>query len=292
MKKLIVFALAAILVVSLSAVFVSAAETNVAAGKSYTYTGQYTNPETGQISYPDNASNSKLTDGVKGAAGDITYNSQVWVGLNWKGEGADCADANWTASTVAINSIVVDLGQVTDGLTRFALNTQECGSGINAPKTVEVQISDDNSSFTKLGNATGTMTISKNDAGNPTFGIYEYSYTASEEKSARYVKFVITHGGAWTFVSEVEVFKGGETADPVSDDESEEPISDDESEEPTSDEASSEAPTDTSPAVSDTSKDESKAGDKDGLGTGAIAAIIAGVVVVVGGGAFLLKKKK
>ena len=287
MKKLIVFALVAILVVSMSALFVNAAETNVAAGKSYTFTGAAENGD-----YPDTG-NKELTDGVKGALSDIGYQSAIWTGLNWKGIGAVCADTTWSATTIAINEIVVDLGSVTEGLTRFAVTTQDCGSGINKPKKIEVMISNDKTNFTSLGNTTSTKTVDKANAEFPDYGIYEYSYTASAEQSARYVKFVVTHGNAWTFISEVEVFTGGSTVDPVSEDETtDDPASTDESDDESK---SAESVADTSAAVSAESKaastDESK-DDEDGLSPAIIAAIIAGAIVVIGGGVYFATKKK
>jgi len=298
-KKLILFALAIFLIVSLSAMFVSAEETNVAAGKSYTYTGVHVDPDLNEVKYPD-IGEKQLTDGEKGVKDDITYRADVWVGMSWGGEGAYSNSSVWDANTtIAQNSIVVDLGSVTDDLTRFTLITQDCGSGIVRPKEVEVLISDDNSSFTSVGKVTAsnaTMIVDKQDADNPEYGIYEYSYTASEAKSARYVKYTVTHGGGWLFVSEVEVYSGGETAEPTSEDPG------DESEEPGDESAESEESGDESVESEDESKESDESDepsssaesepDEDGLSTGAIAGIAAAALVVIGGIVYFVARKK
>ena len=206
MKKIIAIILASLLVIPLGLVFVSAAETNIAAGKSYTFTGKYTNPETGVVSYPD-TDDKELTDGVIGTKDDVGYGSPIWVGLNWKGENTIVNTEKWDETTISINSITVDLGSVKDKLTRFVVYAEDCGSGINKPKSVKIYISNDGTNFTSVGTAAETLFVDAEIAANPTFGIYAYTVALTAAVEARYVKYEITHGGAWTFVSEVEVYQ-------------------------------------------------------------------------------------
>ncbi|HAN20370.1 MAG: hypothetical protein A2Y15_08000 [Clostridiales bacterium GWF2_36_10] len=277
MKKFIVFALTAILIVSFSAVFVSAEATNVAAGKTYTYTGVMKD-DAGNALYPD--ANNKLTDGVTGEKADIGYGSPVWVGIN----------SNSTDTVDGTNTIIVDLGSVTEGITNFRFVAEEVvGPGIGKPLSVEVLVSTDNSEFTSVGTAEGEILIDAEDATDVTNGIYEFAIPAAGEQSAQYIKFIVTHDKSWVFVSEVEVYTGGESGDPVSEDASEDAsaVSEADSEDDTSPAATDSVADDDSEAVS---ADESKA--EDGMSTGVIIIIVAVAVVIIGGGIFIATKKK
>ncbi len=224
MKKLIAFVLVAMLIIPLGLLFSTAEETNVAAGKDYTYTGQYYENEV--LKYPD-IGGVQLTDGVRGTKDNISYLDEVWVGMSWGGEGSERNQTNWDENVIAKNFIVVDLGSVTDDLTRFSLFSVECAN-VPRVKGVEVLISDNNTDFTSVGSVSidnADMVVDLEDNDHPEYGIYEYSVSANEAKSARYVKFTITHKGGWAFASEVEVYQGsGGTGDESSDDVSEVPV--------------------------------------------------------------------
>lgn len=277
MKKIIVFALVAILVVALSASFVSAAATNVASGKTYTYTGAL------DTQYPD--SGNELTDGTTGTAADVGYGAALWLGLNLGGTGGNAAAKQ--------NEIVLDLGSVTEGITDFKLVAEECTGGIFAPSNVEVLVSSDKTTFTSIGDATQAFTVNKNDAANPTYGIYEYSLN-SAETSARYVKFLITNGtGNWVFVSEVEVYTGG-TAGTTSTTESEEASSAAESVDD-SEPAASNASSATSSTADNSSKvtaNESSEAEEGGMDPLVIAGIAVGVIAIIAIVVVVTKKKK
>lgn len=290
MKKIIVFALAAILVVALSVPFVSAEATNVAKGKSYTVTGIYTDSKTGTVTYPDTG-NKELTDGVKGELADINYASAIWVGLNTNA--TDTTDG-------AFNSITVDLGSVTSGLTTFSLYAEDCGSGIVVPKSVEVLLSSDGTNFTSIGSSTaGTKYVDKADAANPSYAIYKFDIIVAAT-SAKFVKFTVEHGAAWAFVSEVEVLTDANAVPNTSTPANSEAAgtssvtANDSSAAGTS--STTAATSSTTKATSSTVNNSSKAStaseDTSGLSTGAIIGIAAGAVVVLALVVFLVAKKK
>lgn len=286
MKKFIVLALTAILIVSLSVVFVSAEETNVAAGKSYTYTGANTNANTNEIDYPD-TDNKELTDGTIGKEADFGYQSPIWVGLNPNGEGVENN----------LSKIVVDLGAVTEGITGFSLIAEDCGSGIFFPVDVEVFVSDDDKNYTSVGKATKEKIIDKATEEFPDYGIYKYSLAASEEQSAKFVKFAVQfrEGGGWVFVSEVEVYTGGELGEPAEESKEVSEVSKDkeESKEVSQIKDDTSEKTDTSKTEKSEPADESEPeDDEEGLSTGAIVGIVAGAAVVIGLIIYFATRKK
>ncbi|HAN21676.1 MAG TPA: hypothetical protein DCP51_08405, partial [Clostridiales bacterium] len=222
MKKIIAIILTCLLVIPMGIIFSSAEETNVAADKSYTLTGLHT--VSGVTSYPDTG-NKEMTDGkVSSVIADFGYSDTthpLWTGLHWKGAGAISEGSTWTAETIAYNSIVVDLEEVMTGLTKFVTYSEDIhGIGISKFASVEVLVSDDNSTFTSVGTSTGVMSVSANVAGYATDGLYKYEITPSAAVSGRYVKFTVKHGNNWGFISEVEVYQNSET---TSEESSEEP---------------------------------------------------------------------
>lgn len=294
MKKLLVLAMALILIVSLCAVFASAEAKNVAAGKTYTTTGIHKNDD-GSTPYPD--TNSKeLTDGVLPAKADVGYTSQMWVGFNIGGE-------KFGTDVEGHSTITVNLGSAVSGIKAFKLYSEECGSGISAAEEVEVLVSSDNKTFTSVGKSKGKMTISADNAAEPTFGIYEYTVAPAAASTAQYVKFSIKHKTNWVFVSEVEALTGDvevtPTSEPTVESEAESTAVSDETvadnsapESATSTEVESSVASAADSTVSVTSDTESKEGNEGGIGTWGIVGIIAGVAVVVGGGIFLVTRKK
>lgn len=278
MKRLFVLVLSALLTISLCAVFASAAETNVAAGKTYTYTGAYTDPSSGQVSWPD-TDNKELTDGIFASKDtDVSYGLAMWVGMNQNGAGVVP-----NSGTV---EIVVDLGSTVSGITKFTMNTLQMGGpAIGAPKEVKVSVSTDNQNFTNVGNMTITKTIAKPGEGDKgkDDGIYDCTLS-STEKSARYVKFTAKLSSAWLFVSEVGVYTGAPAAskDPINS--SEATSSKAESKANSAAESSKPGTAASSTAASKAASSiasESKTSENNGLSTGAIIGIV-GVVVVAG----------
>ncbi len=288
MKKIALLVIAVFVILSVSVLFVSAAEENIALGKSYTYTGLAMDGD--NKLYPD-ATPGRLTDGVLPGENDISYSSKVWIGLNQGGEGTTNVDGN------PMNVVVLDLEEVKEDITKVVLFAQECGAGISKPIKVEVFKSDDNKKFSRVGSTKEAKTIASADESKPTHGIY--TYTINKSFNARYVKLEIHHTSAWVFVSEVEVYAGGEVVED-SDDESDDPEESDdqeESDEPTESDVviESDEPTESDKA---TESEESKADvsgtevKEEGLDTWIIILIVVVALAVLGAVIGFAKKKK
>ncbi|HAN21720.1 MAG: hypothetical protein A2Y15_00545 [Clostridiales bacterium GWF2_36_10] len=180
-------------------------ETNIALGKSYSLTGIYIDPNP----MYDDPDKTKFTDGVIGTIQDIGYASPIWVGLNWKGEGASNED-----DTFYYNTITVDLGKKEKNLSKFTLYAEVCESIIEKLKSISVYVSTDNDIFTNIGDAVESRIIDAQDLTNPHNGIYSYTLNLLNFTEARYVKFKINQVTSWVFASEVEIYQtSGDLAD-------------------------------------------------------------------------------
>lgn len=174
---------------------------NVAAGKSYTTSGIHTD-DSGAASYPDEDGKT-LTDGINAPA-DAAYNNIEFVGFN-KGTEAYTADG--------YAAITVDLADKYD-LNKFVLKagSKMLSSGITAPATVSVYVSDDNQTWT----AAGEVAIEDID----TVATVDAVIALDEAVNAQYVQFRFTANTNWMFVAEVEAYAdveeivdGGNTGD-------------------------------------------------------------------------------
>ncbi len=285
MKKLFVLALSALLAVSLCAIFVNAAETNVAKGKTYTYTGAYTDTN-GVALYPDKGG--VLTDGTAAKAEtDLGYDKACWVGMNTNAK-------NLTDSKKF--EIVVDLGSSVSGLTKFTVNTQTCAGGVTAPKEVEIQVSADNKTFTSAGKTTNATKIyngSKGDDASKDYGIYEYAISTTSQ-TAKYVKYVITFSTSWCFVSEVAAITGAEpaTSTPGTSSVAQSVASSTAASSTAASSTAASKATASSAAPSNAASTAASSEGGDGLSTGAIIGIAAAAVVVIGVIVFVVVKKK
>ncbi len=237
--------------------------------------------------YPD-PEGTKFTDGVSAATeADYAYTATVWAGLN--------INAPDVISKVdMLNEIVVDLGAVTEGITNYKINVLNSNAvGISAPESIEIQVSSDKTNYESVGTATGEKIYEAAVEGD---GIFLFTLNAPEEKSARYVKYVIKQSSSWCFVSELEIITGGETGDPVS------AVSeDDESSASESKGDESSAAEDTSSEGTTSKEDTSKKSDSsdstsevesDGLDTWVIVVIAAGVIIIIAIVVIATKKKK
>lgn len=208
MKKVLAILIVVLMVTSIGVVFSSAAASNIAKDKPYTVTGIYKDGN-GNIPYPD-TDGKELTDGKSGTtAADIGYPNDTfphWVGLNWKGINSPCKDEKWTDETVATNEIIVDLGKKESGLAKFTIYTEDLISvGIGKAKSFEVLVSNNNTDFKSAGKSDAAILVAETD--DKVSGLYKFELSLSAAVSGRYVKFNVTHGGAWAFVSEVEVYQ-------------------------------------------------------------------------------------
>lgn len=197
MKKFAIL-LAAVLLLSVTAMFVSAAEfTNVAEGKAYTLniiagTPGYGVPDPDDgTGYGDgiDAFRQRLTNGEKapGPDGGASASEGAYVG------GQNATEAEY----------VIDLGSVVEGIKKLDMDLYDNSDwGISAPTSVEYFISDDNENFTSLG-VVEAANATKTSSG--TWNRYDMTLDLDAEKSARYVK-VNVKVGSHVWSSEIEVF--------------------------------------------------------------------------------------
>ena len=132
-------------------------------------------------SYPDTG-NKELTDGDYSV--DTDGKAPGWVGFQG-GRGA---------------KVTIDLGSVNKDLASFRCRALKITSwGISFPNSMTVEVSEDGTTFTKLGTATLTNEDKAKDAA---------TFVLNLEKGvkARYVRFTVS-GSGWTFISELEVIR-------------------------------------------------------------------------------------
>ena len=151
---------------------------NVAAGKSYT-----TNIAS-NTTYPD-TDNKELTDGKLGDAMN-TY-SPAWAGFNGIAEGQNY-------------EIIVDLGEVTEGLQEFSVNAHQQSSwGIKVPSVITIFVSDDGTTWTPVTMTTVPTAILEDFLP----GGHTFTATVAEAVSGRYIKYALKPAGQFVFISEV-----------------------------------------------------------------------------------------
>ncbi len=187
MKKTLAMVLAVALVSALCCVlFVSAEETNLAAGKSYTTTAIFEETP-GVQNWPDEEGKT-LTDGAKAAA-DGGFSDPAWVGFNKQSPDYDASDNGSGAVTL------IDLGAVAD-LSSLKLQAYGGEAGISVPYWVNVYASVDGENYEYAGSLD-----TKPD--NATKGIN--AFTVELNGTAQYVK-VCLYGYGWIFVDELEIY--------------------------------------------------------------------------------------
>ncbi len=267
MKKLIAILITAVMVVSLCTVFASAEEENIAVGKSYVTKGIMYQEETEWGVYPD-TDGKKLTDGTY--AESVAYSDAAWVGFN-----GNCREYN----EANLAYIIVDLGEAT-AISKVLVSVNNvCESGIGAPAGFTYYVSEDNSSWSKLGEGTYSST----DEGIIVTNSIEMTV------SARYVKaeFTVGGGGAWMFIDEIEIYAGN--ADDIVDPPSEDPA---ESETPEESETPADSETPSESVAESSAEDTSASADNAGFPTWAIVVIAAVAVAVIVAVALALTRKK
>ncbi|MBO5869820.1 MAG: discoidin domain-containing protein, partial [Clostridia bacterium] len=175
-------------------------DANIALNKTYTAEGIYSN--NGSTPYPDEDGKS-MTDGIIGTSGSI-YNDTAYAGFN---KGTDAYTANGYAS------ITVDLGKTYD-LDKFVsfVGTsydKNGAAGITAPASMSVYVSNDNSNWTKAGEA--------NFKDDSTKGCEALEITATTGATGRYVQYRFVANKNWMMIAEVEAYGTESTVQPEPD---------------------------------------------------------------------------
>ena len=197
MKKLLAVLLAALLVVPAVFMFSASADsTLVSAGKSYTISGTGTGYVNLEGKWPSKY-DANLTDGV--AASEITYaTTGNWFSFYYNVKEPTNVHTN---APDGVGTVTIDLGEVTKGIDTFKINVATPGKdGIGIPRSIEVEVSDDNNTFTKVAEFSGFEVLTTG-----------YWLTCAPETavSARYVRFVVTtedSENTHTFLNELEVY--------------------------------------------------------------------------------------
>lgn len=199
MKKLISIAISLILVLSFS-MAVSAADVNVALGKSVDIPagfGQYT---------------ADLTDGK--VQSGITYDN-AWYAFYYS---TAANDPNTINAPDGAGTAVVDLGALTGGISEIKVNfCTTTGSSVGTPSEVNIFASADNSSWTELGELDLSAA---SDTGSAYWGTLSV-----DDVTARYIKVYIVLDATtyFCFLNEIEIYADesavpGETSDVTSED--------------------------------------------------------------------------
>lgn len=139
----------------------------------------YTASEPAHANYPD-TDGTELTDGIRA---DSTYAHAAWQG-------------RYLAEPY---SVTVDLGSFRSLTEVSAGFLQDLPVGIILPQSVSYFVSDDNVSFTKIGE------IAKPDSVSTDSQTYEYKLNELLSAAGRYVKIEVDSAGAWSFMDEIEV---------------------------------------------------------------------------------------
>lgn len=139
----------------------------------------YTASEPAHANYPDTDA-MELTDGIRA---DSTYAHAAWQG-------------RYLAEPY---SVTVDLGSLRS-LTEVSVGfLQDLPVGIILPQSVAYFVSDDNASFTKIGE------VAKPDNASTDSQTYEYKLQGMSNTAGRYVRIEVDSAGAWSFMDEIEI---------------------------------------------------------------------------------------
>ena len=202
MKKTLATLLVVALVASLCGVmFVSAEATNLVAGKTYTISEQfhqstvdYTYDESYPVAYPDN--NYELTDGLFPEA---SFGDAAFMGFNQQTP----AQAERGYAFVKF-----DLGAVCDLEELSYYTHKDIGSGIQAPHTVDVYVSNDGENYELAGSKTYEGDDHKNMEDD-----VNHDVAIALDVSARYVEVRFASYG-WCFLGEIEILGTAAASEP------------------------------------------------------------------------------
>ena len=179
MKKTLATLLVVALVASLCGVmFVSAEETNVALGKSWTTDAD--DADAGS-SYVGN-----VTDGV--IEPDGKYDTSLWFGADRRKTDDDAF------------AMIFDLEETYDSLTKVNLHVWPAhASGIVVPASIDVYVSADGETYTKVGSVT------EFDGNAPQWVTVEFDAVAARYVKVDFVSSIEGDTGVFWFVSEIEI---------------------------------------------------------------------------------------
>ena len=187
MKKTLATLLVVALVASLCGVmFVSAEETNVALGKSWTTDAD--DADAGS-SYVGN-----VTDGV--IEPDGKYDTSLWFGADRRKTDDDAF------------AMIFDLEETYDSLTKVNLHVWPANaSGIVIPASIDVYVSADGETYTKVGSVT------EFDGKAPQWVTVEFDAVAARYVKVDFVSSIEGDTGVFWFVSEIEIINSEAAAD-------------------------------------------------------------------------------
>lgn len=195
MKKFLSLVLIVALLVSMVSLTVSAADVNVAAGKSYTISGcgsGYVNLE-GQ--WPSDY-DANLTDGV--AEEELTFGTtKNWFGFY------ENADNPLNSAVDKVGTAIIDLGSKVSGINKFRVHFgNHYANGVNSPEYAKVLVSVDGTTYTEAGSFDiKDATVEENSVIS-----YWSEVTLSTAVEARYVKLEVKLQGVFAFLNEIEVY--------------------------------------------------------------------------------------
>jgi hypothetical protein len=137
-------------------------------------TKKYISSTPASSSYPDTELR-EMTNGV--------YASNVFKDPEWQGRTSDYSVTVDLGTKMRVTSMDINFLKYTNG-------------GVNYPSNVSFEYSDDNSTFTSLGDATPQAEINSTK---------KYAITLSQPINTRYIKANITKTGSWVFSDELRV---------------------------------------------------------------------------------------
>lgn len=263
MKKILSALLCAVLIMSLSVVYVSAETENVSAGlTSYTINGLLTDAD-GKLWYPDENGNSLTNNVFAQSAG---YGDMEFIGLN--------STSEFGKSNGGITTIVLDLGETYPIVTATVSCSNFGEAGINLPKAVTVTVSNDGENWSE-------PIAAEYEVDEPVVGEV-IKAIAKVNTEARYITYHFEHASNWVFIDEIQAFAGDISGENTTDPE--------ESKEQTESEEESKNNTaeKSDPAENSTDNNtDNKGGNTDWIYIVCAVAAVAAFIITV-----IIKKKK
>ena len=224
MKKTLALVLALTMVSALCGMlFVSADDTNLLAGKSYTISEQFRMSnvtwgydETFPVSYPD--SGNELTDGYLPSDVEVDpYSADAWMAFNQQTP---------VQGERGYAYVQFDLGEATVLSSANVITLKDIPTGIQPAHTIQVWISDDGADYTLAGEYKPDS-----ETHGALADLTVHTLEIELEGTARYVEFRFVSYG-WNFLGELELYGSAATEETPSEPEAPESSDEPESSEP------------------------------------------------------------